>query len=105
MILNQNEFVPTNGQILLEEIQEETKETEIELITLKSSKKKEQEKLKIYKILAVAHNVQSSLRESGKGRIAIVESAMVEDFVCGDLKLKIVHERYVYGIFVSMKKY
>jgi hypothetical protein len=66
-------------------------------------KKKLPTKYNIYKIFATGLDCKPKIRESAKkGRFCLVEDSMVEDFVFGDLKMKIVQENYVVGVFVTM---
>lgn len=109
-MFNIEDFAPLNGHIVLEDLPEEKKEKDQHEVLVnvfsgdsKRNKKKE-ERYKMFKIVTVGIDCKPRIRESGKNRYALVETNMVEDFMIGDLKMKIVHENYIIGIFVPLDR-
>lgn len=105
MVFDVNDFAPLNGHLVLEEVEKESLDDQIPgFEEIKGKGKKKQERYRFYKILTVGIDCKPRLRESGKGRLALVEDSMVEDIVTGDGVMKIVSEAYVVGLVVGLNK-
>jgi hypothetical protein len=103
MNLDKNDFVPLNGMVLLEEVEPapETETWDKAFGEPATKRKHTGPRYKVFKITKPGIDCKPRLKEA-QGKYALVEAAMVEEFAFGDIKLKIVSESYVVGIWVSM---
>lgn len=100
-------FIPTNKQVLLEEVEKENKQEDDDGVVVpesfkKKSRSQEGNHIKLYKIIEVALDCSPNYRTSGKGKIAAVDSSMVERFTLGEKEYLIVTENHIRGFFMDV---